>query len=99
RHGGRSVRKVRISALETHVVLFPSSSLESCFRLVEAGIGVAALPRALGQRLVDDGRVREFDPGWLPNPLRFTASFLGEPKSHMLETAAYLARDVAQRRI
>lgn len=80
-----------------HVVLFPSSSLESCFRLVEAGIGVAALPKALGQRLADDGRVQEFDPGWLPNPLKFTASYLGEPKSHMLETAAHLARDVAQR--
>lgn len=79
--------------------LFPSSSLASCFRLVEAGIGVAALPKAMGQRFVDDGRIREFDPGWLPNPLRFTASFLGEPKSHMLETAANLARDIAQREI
>ena len=78
------------------VALFPSSSLASCFRLVELGIGVAALPKAIGQRFVDDGRIQEFDPGWLPNPLRFTASFLGEPKSHMLETAAHLARKTAQ---
>lgn len=79
--------------------IFPSSSLASCFQLVEAGIGVAALPKAMGQRLVDDGRIQEFNPGWLPNPLRFTVSFLGEPKSHMLETAAHLARDIAHKHI
>ena len=81
------------------VSIFPSSSLASCFQLVEAGIGVAALPKAMGQRLVDDGRIQEFNPGWLPNPLRFTVSFLGEPKSHMLETAAHLARDIAHKHI
>ena len=79
--------------------LFPSSSLASCFRLVELGIGVAALPKAIGKRYVENGRIQEFDPGWLPNPLKFTASFLGEPKSHMLETAAHLARKVAQQRV
>lgn len=81
------------------VSLFPSSSLSSCFRLVEAGIGVAALPKAMGQRLVDDGKIREFDPGWLPNPLRFTASYIGDPKSHMLETAAKIAQIIARKQI
>jgi len=77
------------------VTLFPSSSLSACFRLVEAGIGVAALPRALGKPHVDAGGICEFDPGWVPNPLRFTASYLGEPKSHLIETAARIAREVA----
>ncbi|WP_299847999.1 LysR family transcriptional regulator [uncultured Roseovarius sp.] len=75
--------------------LFPSSSLSACFRLVEANLGVAALPRALGQSYVDAGTIREFDPGWAPNPLSFSASYLGDPKSHMVETAAKIARDVA----
>ncbi len=75
--------------------LFPSSSLSACFRLVEANLGVAALPRALGQAYVQTGKIREFDPGWVPNPLRFSASYMGEPKSHMVEKAAKIAREVA----
>jgi len=77
------------------VRVFPSSSLLACFRLVEAGLGVGALPRALGRQLEAEGRLRAFDPGWLPGPLRFSASFLAEPKSHMVETAALAARQVA----
>jgi DNA-binding transcriptional LysR family regulator len=75
--------------------VFPSSSLLACFRLVEAGLGVGALPRALGRQMEAEGRIRAFDPGWLPGPLRFSASFLAEPKSHMVETAALAARQVA----
>lgn len=75
--------------------MFPSFSLSACFRLVEAGIGVAALPKALGRSYVDEGRIREFDPGWVPSPLHFTASYSGEPKSHMIETAAKIAQNVA----
>lgn len=78
------------------VSLFPSSSLSACFRLVEVGLGVAALPRSIGQRYVTDERIREFDPGWCPEPLKFSASFLGEPKSHLLEIAAKLALDISQ---
>lgn len=77
------------------VMMFPSSSLSACFRLVEAGLGVAALPRALGADYVKGGRIREFDPGWYPAPLRFSASYLGEPKSLMVEQAAQTAREVA----
>ena len=77
------------------IALFPSSSLSACFRLVEAGLGVAALPRALGAAYVDSGRIVEFDPGWHPEPLRFSASYMGEPKSHMIATAAQTALQVA----
>ncbi len=75
--------------------MFPSSSLSACFRLVEADLGVAALPKVLGNSYVEQGRIREFDPGWVPSPLLFTASFLDEPKSHMVETAANLANEIA----
>jgi hypothetical protein len=39
--------------------------------------------------------IREFGPGWVPSPLRFTASYVGEPKVYMIETAAKLALEVA----
>jgi len=75
--------------------LFPSSSLSAAFRLVETGLGVAALPKLLAQPWVDDGRLVEFDPGWLPEPLIFTASFVADPPSHTVERAAALAAEVA----
>ena len=78
------------------VAFFPSSSLSACFRLVEAGLGVAALPEALGRPLVAAGRIASFDPGWRPAPLRFTASHLGEPRPHLIETAARIAAETAR---
>lgn len=95
----RPYRELKAALLERvgpQVSVFPSSSLSACFRLVEAGLGVAALPRALGAPVVAAGRLREFDPGWAPKPLKFTASYLGEPKSHMVETAAKTALAAAQ---
>lgn len=91
----RELREMLLDRVGPDVSLFPSSSLSACFRLVEADLGVAALPRLLGQAYVDAGKIREFNPGWVPNPLRFSASYLGEPKSHLVETAANLAREVA----
>lgn len=78
------------------VPIFPSSSLSACFRLVGANLGVAALPRALARDYLKAGTIREFDPGWVPPPLRFSASYLGEPRSHVVETAAKTAFAVAR---
>jgi DNA-binding transcriptional LysR family regulator len=91
----RELKAMLFERVGPGVALFPSFSLSACFRLVEAGIGVAALPKALGKPHVKSGRIREFDPGWVPSPLRFTASYMGEPKSHVIETAAKIAREVA----
>ena len=91
----RELKAMLFERVGLGVAMFPSFSLSACFRLVEAGIGVAALPKALGKPHVEAGRIREFDPGWVPGPLRFTASFMGEPKSHLIETAAEIAREVA----
>ncbi|MFK7859384.1 MAG: LysR family transcriptional regulator [Granulosicoccus sp.] len=92
----REIKALLFEYVGPNVPMFPSSSLSACFRLVEANLGVGALPRALGDSYVADGRIREFDPGWLPEPLSFTASYLGEPKSHLVETAAQLACEVAR---
>lgn len=94
----RPFRELKAALMERvgpSAALFPSSSLSACFRLVEAGLGVAALPEAMGRPLVAAGRIRAFDPGWHPSPLHFTASYLGEPRSHLVETAARLARETA----
>ncbi|MEM7294043.1 MAG: substrate-binding domain-containing protein [Pseudomonadota bacterium] len=77
-------------------VIYPSSSLSACFRLVEAGLCVAALPKVLAKEYVERGSIQEFNPGWIPNALSFTASYLAEPKSHLVETAAKIALSVAQ---
>ncbi|WP_295806499.1 LysR family transcriptional regulator [uncultured Nitratireductor sp.] len=95
----RPFRELKATLLERigpDVSLFPSSSLSACFRLVEAGLGVAALPRRMGQGIVDAGQITEFDPGWVPSPLKFTASYIAEPRSHLVETAARLALEVAE---
>jgi DNA-binding transcriptional LysR family regulator len=91
----RELKEMLFDRVGPGVSLFPSSSLSACFRLVEANLGVAVLPRALGVDYVAAGRIQEFDPGWVPNPLQFSASYLGEPKSHLVETAAKTAYEVA----
>lgn len=91
----RELKELLFTHAGPGVSLFPSSSLSACFRLVEAKMGVAALPRALGAEYVAAGKIREFDPGWVPSPLRFSASFIGDPKSHLVETAAQIARAAA----
>jgi DNA-binding transcriptional LysR family regulator len=92
----RELKALLLERVGPGVMLFPSSSVSACLRLVEAGIGVAALPKALGRPFVEAVRIKEFDPGWVPSPLSFTASYLGEPKSHIIETAAKMALTAAE---
>ena len=91
----RDLKEALLERVGPDVSIFPSSSLSASFRLVAADLGVAALPRALGQDHVDAGRIREFDPGWVPPPLHFTASYIGVPQSHLVGTAAQMAREVS----
>ncbi len=91
----RELKELLLEHVGPDFSVFPSSSLSACFRLVEADLGVAALPKVLGQDLVQAGRIREFDPGWVPSPLVFSASYLGEPNSHLIRTSANLAEEVA----
>jgi len=92
----RELKRALFERVGPRVQIFSSSSLSACFRLVEAGLGVAALPRILGHELVARGALRTFDPGWLPSPLQFTASYLGDPKSHVVEIAGQLALATAR---
>lgn len=92
----RELKDMLMDRAGPDVAIFPCSSLSACFRLVAANLGVAALPRALGAPHEERGRIREFDPGWVPPPLVFSASYLGTPRSAMVESAAALAREVAR---
>ncbi len=91
----RELRQRLVEEVGPGARIFTSSSLSAIFRLVEAGIGVAALPRAMGRSLVDEGRIANFDPGWCPAPLQFTASWIGEPPDPLAEKAAMIALEVA----
>lgn len=91
----RELRSELFERFGPDVSMFPSSSLSSCFRMIEAGLGIGALPKSLGQVFVNEGKLVEFDPGWVPSPLRFSASYIGEPKSHLIASAAILAEKVA----
>ncbi|MEM6341622.1 MAG: LysR family transcriptional regulator [Pseudomonadota bacterium] len=95
----RPYRELRAALFERfgpEISMFPSSSLSSCFRMVEAGLAVGALPISLGASLEREGKLTRFDPGWTPKPLSFSASYLGEPKSHLIETAAKIANQIAR---
>ena len=91
----RELKSELFNRIGPNVSLFPSSSLSACLRLVETGLGVAALPKILGDDLVKNDLIKEFDPGWRPSPLNFTASYLSDSPSHLVETAANIAKNVS----
>ncbi|GAB4543523.1 MAG: LysR family transcriptional regulator [Roseibium sp.] len=75
--------------------IFPTNSLSTGFEMVASGIGVGILPQELGRRLVEEERIATFDPGWLPTPLRFTATYIGEPRNELIARAARVAQRIA----
>ena len=91
----RVLRAALFERFGSGISLFPSSSLSSCFRMVEAGLCVGALPISLAKKLVQEGKLVEFNPGWVPEPLQFSASYLGDPRNHLLEAAAGIAKEIA----
>lgn len=79
--------------------IFSSISVTAGLEMVASGIGVGIFPRQLGKKLIAEGRIVEFDPGWALGPLTFTASHLGDPRSELCAQAAELAAKVAQQSI
>ena len=96
----RPFRLLKQELLERYgpgVALFPSSSLSACFRLIAAGLGVGALPKSLARPYVEAGEIEAFDPGWIPDALEFTASFVAGPDAAMGRSAADIAARAASR--
>ena len=95
----RPFREVSEALTRAHgpgVRIYSSASLSASLRMIAAGVAVGPYPRALARSLLDAGLIEEFDAGFRPSPLKFTASYLGEPRSHLAETGAILARSVAE---
>ncbi|MEM6383285.1 MAG: LysR family transcriptional regulator [Pseudomonadota bacterium] len=95
----RPFRELKSALTERHgpsVRLFPSSSLSACFEMVAAGLGVGVLPTRLGASRVVAGHLATFDPGWMISPLRFTASYVGEPENPVVREAAKMAAIIAE---
>ncbi|SDE80418.1 LysR family transcriptional regulator [Limimaricola pyoseonensis] len=76
--------------------IFPSNSLSTAIEMVAAGLGVGVIPERLGRRHVAEGRIAEFDPGWRPEALVFSASFIGDENNATASEAAEIARQVAE---
>ncbi|MEM9147594.1 MAG: LysR family transcriptional regulator [Pseudomonadota bacterium] len=75
--------------------LFPSASLSACQQMVRDGIGVGALPDVVMRAEVAAGRLRRLEPGWTPNALAFTASYVSDPPNFLTRAAATTAQEVA----
>ena len=78
------------------VRIYSSASLSASLRMIAAGMAVGPYPRAIGQALLDAGAIEVFDAGLLLSPLIFTGSYLAEPRNHLSEAGAALARKVAE---
>ncbi|MEP1768423.1 MAG: LysR family transcriptional regulator [Sulfitobacter sp.] len=75
--------------------VFASASLSASLKMIAAGIAVGPYPRALANDFLASGQIVEFDPGFRPQPLSFTATYLSEPRSFLVEKSAKIARSVA----
>lgn len=76
--------------------VYASASLSASLKMIAAGIAVGPYPRALANDFLASGQIVEFDPGYQPKPLSFTASYLSEPRSFLIENSAQIARRVAE---
>ncbi|MEM0977211.1 MAG: LysR family transcriptional regulator [Pseudomonadota bacterium] len=75
--------------------VFSSASLSASLKMIASGIAVGPYPRVLAVPHLNAKDVAEFDPGFVPPPLEFTASYLAEPRSFLIENSAEIAREVA----
>lgn len=83
------------SRVGPNVRIYSSASLSASLQMIAAGIAVGPYPRALASGLLSLGQIEEFDPGFQPSPLAFTATYLGEPRSVLAERGAEIAQAIA----
>lgn len=78
-----------------NVRVYSSASLSASLQMIAAGIAVGPYPRTLAATLLETGQIETFDPGFQPKPLKFTASYLGEPRNALAERGAEMAQQTA----
>ncbi|AVO37155.1 LysR family transcriptional regulator [Pukyongiella litopenaei] len=87
----RDLRRQLIDRYGHSTQIFPTSSIHAGLEMVASGIGVGLFPQHFAEHLVQQGRIEMFDPGWRLDDLRFTASYLGEPRNELSARAAEIA--------
>ncbi len=75
--------------------VFSSASLSASLKMIAAGIAVGPYPQVLAAQHLEAGEIETFDPGFSLPALEFTASYLAEPRSFLVENSAEIARTVA----
>lgn len=93
----RELRGALVKRYGHEIQLFPSSSIYAGLEMVASGIGVGLFPKQLGLQLSKQGRIAEFDPGWNLDPLKFTASYVGDPRNDLCADAANIAAKAAEK--
>lgn len=78
------------------IQIFPSSSIYAGLEMVASGIGIGLFPLQLGNQLLKQGRIIQFDPGWKLQDLKFTASYVGDPRNELCARAASIAVNAAK---
>ncbi|WP_299665810.1 LysR family transcriptional regulator [uncultured Ruegeria sp.] len=91
----RELKSELVKRYGNDIQMFPSSSIYAGLEMVASGIGVGLFPKQLGLKLSKQGRIAEFDPGWNLNPLKFTASYVGDPRNDLCADAAKIAAHAA----
>lgn len=81
---------------KTGARLVPSSNLAACLQMTIDAMGVAALPYAMAERDIAEGRLVVIDHAWVPDHLAFEARFDATTAPEFVTTVAQLARDAAQ---
>ena len=99
-HGRHTITSAALSETATERGLptqqiMHSSSLSSCLRMAEDGMGIAMLPEVMTAPLVRAGSLVPIDCGWAPQPLEFFARYDAATMPRFVHHAAALAKDVS----
>lgn len=78
------------------VRVYSCASLSASVQMIASGIGVGPIPTTLAREWVESGQLESFDPGWKPEPLHFTVSWMSDPRNALAEECAAIAREVAE---
>jgi DNA-binding transcriptional LysR family regulator len=78
------------------VRVYSCASLSASIQMIASGIGVGPIPTTLAREWLEAGQLEPFDPGWKPEPLHFTVSWMSDPRNALAEECAAIAREVAE---
>ncbi len=77
--------------------LVPSSNLAACVQMTIDGFGVSALLKPLIEKEVAAGNLHPINYAWTPERLSFFARFDAQKSSNLVQRAAEIASDIANR--